>query len=67
MQILDQNDLYAKPEKCLFEKPELLYLEMIIGYNKIQIEKEKLQGIVDWLISKIVKEVQAFLEFANFY
>jgi len=35
--------------------------------NKIKIEKEKVKAVLDWPVSKSVKEVQKFLELANYY
>jgi len=33
----------------------------------VEIEKEKVKGILDWLILKGVKDAQKFLELANYY
>ena len=30
-------------------------------------EEEKMKGVLDWLTSKIVKNIQNFLELANYY
>ena len=64
---LQENDLYAKPEKCLFEKDRIEYLGMIISHGHIEMDPSKLSGVMDWPRPKKVKEVQAFLGFANFY
>ena len=64
---LQENDLYAKPEKCLFEKDRIEYLGMIISHGHIEMDPSKLSGVTDWPRPKKVKEVQAFLGFANFY
>ena len=40
---------------------------MVIRPEKIKIEKEKVKVILDWPIFKLVKEVQKFLELANYY
>ena len=40
---------------------------MIIGLDSIRIEKEKVQGVVDWLVPKSVKDVQKFLGLAKYY
>ena len=64
---LQFNDLYAKAEKCFFEQSSIKYLGVIISENKVQIDKEKLSGVLEWPILTKVKQVQAFLGFANFY
>jgi len=61
------NDLYTKAEKCFFEQSSIKYLGIIISENKVQMDKEKLSGVLKWLVLTKVKQVQAFLGFANFY
>jgi len=64
---LQFNDLYAKAEKCFFEKSSIKYLGVIISENKVQMDKEKLSEVLEWPVLTKVKQVQAFLGFANFY
>jgi len=64
---LQFNDLYAKAEKCFFEQSSIKYLGIIISENKVQMDKEKLSGALEWPVPTKVKQVQAFLGFANFY
>ena len=40
---------------------------IIILENKVQIDKEKLLGVLKWSVLTKVKQVQVFLGFANFY
>lgn len=40
---------------------------MIVSLQGVEMCKEKVQTIEDWSVPKNVKEVQAFLGFANFY
>ena len=40
---------------------------MIIGLDSVRMEKEKVQGVVDWLVPKSVKDVQKFLGLAKYY
>ena len=39
----------------------------MIEPDRIKMKKEKFQEVVDWLVSKSVKDVQKFLELANYY
>jgi len=64
---LQFNDLYTKAEKCFFEQSSIKYLGIIISENKVQIDKEKLSGVLEWPVPTKVKQVQAFLGLANFY
>ena len=40
---------------------------MIIGEDGVRMEKEKVQGVIEWLVPKSFKDVQKFLELANYY
>lgn len=64
---LCNNDLYVKPEKCVFNVSEVEFLGMIVGYNRVSINPVKLKGILEWLVSSTVKQVRSFLGFGNFY
>ena len=61
------NDLFVKPEKCVFWQNKVEYLGMIIEENKIGMDPVKLRGITDWLLPKTVKDVRSFLGFRNYY
>ena len=39
----------------------------MIGSQKVEIQKEKVDGVLSWLVSKNVKEIQKFLGLANYY
>lgn len=67
LKILQDNDLYLKPEKCEFEVTEIEYLGLVIGHNSVQMDMVKVKGVLEWPTPTKVKEVQAFLGFANFY
>ena len=43
------------------------FLEVIIGPEKIKIEKKKVKVVLDWPALKLVKDVQKFLRLANYY
>ena len=44
---LQFNDLYTKTEKYFFEQSSIKYLDVIISENKVQIDKEKLSGVLE--------------------
>ena len=64
---LAQYDLFLKLEKCQFHKEEVEYLKVIIGQGKVQMDPTKVQGIIEWPTSLMVKDIQSFLGFCNFY
>ena len=64
---LEENDLFIKPEKYVWKVREVGFLGVIIGEDRVQIEKEKIQGVIEWPVPKNVKDVQKFLRLANYY
>ena len=64
---LEENDLYIKPEKYKWKVREVGFLEVMIGPEGIKMEREKVKGVLEWLIPKCVKDVQKFLGLANYY
>jgi len=44
---LQFNDLYTKAEKCFFEQSSIKYLGVIILENKVQMDEEKLSGVLE--------------------
>jgi hypothetical protein len=66
-QILQENKLYLKQEKCKFEKEEIEFLGVIVGNGQIRMDLKKVAVIRDWSIPKTKKDVKAFLGFCNFY
>jgi len=64
---LEKNDLYVKPEKCIWKVRKIGFLGVIIGPNGIEMEKEKVEGVLSWPEPKNVKNVRKFLGLANYY
>ena len=64
---LAENDLYIKPEKYKWKVREVGFLEVVIGPEGIKMKEDKVKEVLDWLISKYVKDVQKFLGLANYY
>ena len=67
LQRLMDNDLYAKPEKCIFEAKSIEFLGLIISHNTLAMDPVKVSGVTNWPTPRNVKEVQSFLGFGNFY
>ena len=64
---LEENNLYVKLEKCKWKVREVGFLEVVIGPEGIKMEEEKVKGVLEWPMSKYVKDVQKFLGLANYY
>jgi len=64
---LEENDLYVKPEKYKWKMREVEFLGVVIGLERIKMEKGKVKGILEWPTPKYVKNIQKFLGLANYY
>jgi hypothetical protein len=58
--------LHLKPEKCEFHQQEVKYLGLIISMEGIKMDPEKIHAMQDWEPPGNLKDVRAFLGFANF-
>ena len=64
---LEENDLYIKPEKCVWKVQKIGFLGVVIGPDRIEMEKEKVDGVLSWPEPKNVKDIRKFLGLANYY
>ncbi len=64
---LQEANLQMNIIKCKFYITQVLYLKLIIIIEEIKINSSKINIIVNWFILINVKDVQSFLDFANFY
>ena len=46
---------------------EVLYLRLIIFINSVQMDPKKIKVIINWQEFKNIKDIRAFIKFANFY
>ena len=64
---IKENDLYIKPKKYIQKVKKIDFLGLVIKTEEIKMQEKKMAGILEWPRSKTVKEVQKFLELANYY
>jgi len=64
---LEENNLLVKPEKCKWKVREVEFLGVVIGPKGVEMQKEKVEGVLSWPAPRNVKEVQRFLGLANYY
>jgi transposase InsO family protein len=67
LQKLQDANLLVEPTKSQFHVQEVDFLGHTIRPNEIRMEKGKIAAVKDWEVPGNVKEVQAFLGFANYY
>ncbi|KAL0185437.1 hypothetical protein M9458_021134, partial [Cirrhinus mrigala] len=59
--------LFLKGEKCELHKTTVHFLGHVITLEGVQMDQGKVDVIQNWPQPTTVKEMQGFLEFANFY
>jgi len=64
---LEENDLFMKPEKYKWKVREVEFLGVVIGPKGVEIQKEKIEEVLNWPVPRNIKEVQKFLDLANYY
>jgi len=55
--MLEENDLFLKPEKCEFQRKEIEFLGMIIGEEGVKMDSTKVDAVMSWPMPKCVKDV----------
>lgn len=43
------------------------FLGVVIGPRGVEMQKEKVKGVLSWLTPRNIKEIQKFLGLANYY
>jgi len=64
---LEENNLFVKPEKCKWKVREVEFLGVVISPKGVEMQKKKVEGVLNWPVPRNVKEVQKFLGLANYY
>ena len=64
---LEENDLYVKPEKYTWKTNKVNFLGVVMGQGKIEMEEEKVEGVLSWPVPKTVRDVRKFLGLTNYY
>jgi len=67
LQVLKENKLFLRLEKCEFYKQQIKYLGLVILENEVSMDPVKVAGVREWPTPVNKTDVQAFLGFVNFY
>ena len=67
LQILRENQLYAKLSKCEFWLDHVVFLGHVISSKGIEVDPKKIEAIWNWEVPKNVTEVRSFLGMAGYY
>jgi len=44
---MEKNDLYIKPEKCVWKVREIDFLGLVMGSEEIKMQEEKVAGVLE--------------------
>ncbi len=64
---LRTNRLQANLRKSVFEKQEVEFVGFMVISEGLQMSDRKIEAVQSWLKPRTAKNIQEFLEFANFY
>ena len=64
---MGEEYLHLKLAKCTFNQTEVEYLGLIVKNGEVHMDPTKLMEVWDWELPKLVKAVQSFIRFYNFY
>jgi len=64
---LEENNLFVKLKKCKWKVREVEFLEVVIGPKGVEMQKEKVEEVLNWLTPRNIKEVQKFLGLINYH
>ena len=67
LKIAEKHNLCFKRSKCNFNMEEIPILGVVVGKGQVKMEQEKIKAVKEWKTPTKVKDVESFLEFANFY
>lgn len=67
LQKLRENDLFANINKCRFSIKKCKFLNYIVSADEINMQENRIEVIRTWPKLKCVRDIQVFIEFANFY
>ena len=64
---LEENNLYMKPEKYAWKVQKVNFLGVVMSQGKIEMEEDKVAGVLNWLAPRMVRDIRKFLGLANYY
>ena len=67
LQLLKEEELYAKPSKCFFGRKEVEYLGHIVSHEGVKVDPKKIKSMMDRSIPKTLKNLREFLGMTGYY
>ena len=67
LDVLRRHRLFANLKKCRFHKDKVCFLGYVVSAQEVRIEDEQIEVVKNWYESMLVRDIQVFISFANFY
>ena len=67
LKIAEKHNLYFKWSKYDFDMEKIPIIGVAVRQREVQIEDNKIKAVKEWKTLTKIKEVESYLEFANFY
>jgi hypothetical protein len=67
LQLLKEQQLYAKPSKCFFGVKEVEYLVHIVSHEGVKVDPNNIKAMMDLSIPKTLKNLREFLGLTGYY
>ena len=67
LQVLREQQLYAKFSKCVFFKDKIQYLGHVVSKDRISVDPDKVKAIMEWPVPKNVSDIRSFMGITGYY
>ncbi|KAA3453025.1 pol protein [Gossypium australe] len=67
LQVLREEQLYAKFSKCEFWLREVTFLGHVVSAEGIRVDPRKVEAVLEWKPPRTVAEIRSFLGLAGYY
>ena len=67
LDVLRRHGLFANLKKCRFHKDEIRFLGYVVSAQGVRMEEKRIEAIKNWPEPTLVRDIQVFIGFANFY
>ena len=67
LDVLRQQQLYAKSSKCHWAQPQIEYLGHIVSADGVRMDPKKVASVRDWPVPNNLQELRRFLGLTNYF
>ena len=63
----EERQPFCYPQKVCFHKDEVRFLDYVVSAQRVKMEGKQIEVVKNWPEPKSMRDIQVFLDFANFY